>query len=269
MTRRNKGFTLIELMIVVGIMVLISAIVVSSSFGLSRASGYSAAENVVYNTLQLARQKACTDGKRVVVAFVSDKEQYEDDALTAIEATGTVTETVAGNYIQDRCANLAKYTASGKQSTGSSSATLWNLRSGAKVVGFRIGFKKDISGAIPGTSGNNNKYYYDVTQISPLSGGGGGFTDWRKGDPYGFEIVPVQYLPKGFKIGLGSTSASPANTAIVFEPNGTSFRANAAGLTKAGDSAELWVYEEIVKQEASRAIKIKVDKGVVTVVGKQ
>ena len=267
MTRRNQGFTLIELMIVVGIMVLISAIVVSSSFGLSRASGYSAAENVVYNTLQLARQKACTDGKRVVVAFVSEKDKYEDDSLTAIEATGTVTGggKNVGNYIQDRCANLAKYTASGKQSSGESSATLWNLRTGARVVGFRISIKKDISDDIPGTA-KKGKFYYDATQINPLSGGS--FSNWEKGDPYGFEILPVQYLPKGFKIGLGSTSASPANTAIVFEPNGTSFRANADGLTKAGDAAELWVYEEIAKSESSRAIKIKVDKGVVTVVGK-
>lgn len=263
MTRRAEGFTLIELMVVVGIMILVSAVVVSSSFGMSRASGYTAAENVVYNTLQLAHQKACTDGKRVVVAFVGDQDKYEDDSLTAIAAAGTVTETVSGNYIQDRCANLAKYTENGKQSAGTSSDTVWNLKTGAKVEGFKIQLKS-VQGNIPGSK--NEKFNYTVTQLSPKTSGD--FSSWQKDDPYGFQIIPVQVMPKGFKIGMGAAGTSPSSSLIVFEPNGSSFKASASGMKKEGDTAELWIYEEITKGNSSSAIKIKVDKGVITKVGK-
>ena len=264
-TKSPGGFTLIELMVVAGIMVLVTAIVVSSTFGMSRASGYTAAENVVYNTLQLAHQKACTDGKRVVVAFVGDQDEYGDDSLTAIEAVGTVSEEDAGNYIQDRCANIAKYTQEGKKDTGDSKDTVWNLETGAKVKGFRIE-TKEVPRSIPGTA--KDKFSYKVTQLNPKSGGSGSFAGWKKGAPYGFQIIPVQVLPLGFKIGMGAVGASPASSLIVFEPNGSSYRANpsANGMTKAADVAELWIYEEIAKDDKDRAIRIKVDKGVIKVV---
>ncbi len=261
---RREGFTLIELMVVAGIMVLVTAIVVSSTFGMTRASGYTAAENVVYNTLQLAHQKACTDGKRVVVAFVGDQDEYGDNSLTAIEAVGTVSEEDAGNYIQDRCANMAKYTKDGKKDKGeSSNDTVWNLETGAKVKSFTIQIK-EVPGSIPGTT--KDRFSYTVTQLNPKAGGSGSFSGWKKGAPYGFQIIPVQVLPLGFKIGMGAVGTSPASSLIVFEPNGSSFRANANGMTKAADVAELWIYEEIAKDDKDRAIRIRVDKGVVKVV---
>ncbi len=65
---------------------------------------------------------------------------------------------------------------------------------------------------------------------------------------------------------MGAAGTSPARSPIVFEPNGSSFRANANGMTKAADVAELWIYEEIAKDDKDRAIRIRVDKGVVKVV---
>ena len=91
----QDGFTLIELMVVMGLMILISSIVVSGTFGMTRSSSYRVAEDIVFNTLQMARQRACTDGKRVIVAFMVDRsDNYEDNALSIVEATGTITEEV-------------------------------------------------------------------------------------------------------------------------------------------------------------------------------
>ncbi len=259
MTRSRSGFTLIELLVVMGIMILIGAVIVSSSFGMSRASGYQAAENVVYNTLQLAHERACTAGKRVVVAFVGNQNPYEDDSLTAIAAVGTVSEEVVGNYIQDRCANLAKYTENGKQNTGESSDTVWNMATGAKVEGFDIEITTPAGRPFP--DGSTGAYAYGVTQLRARKGS---FSGWKKGDPYGFQIIPVQVLPKGFKIGMGSVGASPSDTLIVFEPSGGSFKASAAGMRDQGGVAELYIYEEISKNDPSRAIRIKVDNGVIS-----
>ena len=101
--KNRSGFTLIELMVVVGIMILIATIVVSGSFGMSRASGYIASENVVYNTLQAARQKACTDGKAVIMAFVKHEEDGGEFnyALVTVQAAGTIS-LVGNTYFYDK-----------------------------------------------------------------------------------------------------------------------------------------------------------------------
>lgn len=266
--KRNGGFTLIELMVVMGLMILISSIVVSGTFGMTRSASYRAAENIVYNALQAARQQACTDGKRVVVAFVSDRGgDGEDNSLSVIEATGTITEDVVGAYIQDRCANLSKYTGSGAETRGQSTNTVWNLRTGAKFSGYKIDSSVSILGTkIPG--GGNDKYSYTVTQITPKAGSGFKKEFWAKGDPYGFHIAQSQTLPRGFKIGLGSPGTSPADTLLVFEPDGTGFvgASSKTGITRTSKKAELYLYEEIFASDAKKAIHIQVTDGIVSVV---
>ena len=260
--KRRNGFTLIELMVVMGLMVLISSIVVSGSFGMTRSSSYRVAESTVFNTLQMARQLACTDGKRVVVAF-ADK----DNALSVVVATGTIWEDVKGAYIQDRCANLAKYTGSGVQVGGKSTNTVWNLRTGAKFSGFTLTSDKNIEPQrIPG--GGNDKYAYAVSQLTPRSGFDKSF--WKKGDPYGFQVTQPLVLPKGFKIGFGSVGSSPGGRLLVFEPDGTGFvgTSSKTGITQSSTTAELYLYEEIFSSDAKKAVHIKVANGIVSVIRK-
>lgn len=263
---RRSGFTLIELMVVVGIMVLIATIVVSGSFGMSRASGYLAAENIVYNTLQAARQKACTNGKRVTVAFVKRDEAYGDGdnfALVTVEAVGTITEKVEARYIRDRCSSLVRYTgktASGGDYVGNDS--IWNLATGAVVAGpFKI-VKGSTTTTIPGETG---KYSYDVTQLE-LTGSSDSFNQnyWKKGDPYGFQIGEMQELPTGFKFGFGGAGKSPEGQIIVFEPDGTSFygKSQKGGIKKNVDEATVVIYEEIAKD---KAVKVIVKDGAIRV----
>ncbi len=265
---RRGGFTLIELMVVMGLMILISSIVVSGSFGMTRSSSYRVAEDIVYNTLQMARQRACTDGKRVVVAFAMERGgTYEDNALSVIEATGTITEDVVGSYIADRCANLSKYAGTGVAVNVDSTNTVWNLRTGASFTGFSVVRKDDITykrESIPG--GGGDKYQYTVTQLQSKKSLDKNF--WKKGDAYGFQIAQSQTVPKGFKIGFGSVGVSPADKLLVFEPDGTGFAGTSAkdGITKSSDTAELYLYEEIFKGDAKKAVCVKVVNGIVSVV---
>ena len=262
--KRSGGFTLIELMVVVGIMVLIASIVVTGSFGMSRASGYLAAENIVYNTLQAARQKACTDGKRVVVAFVRREEAYgegDNYALVTAEAAGTITEKVENTSIGDRCSILENFvTETGRDS-------IWNLGTGAFVPGpFKIE-RTDITGTIPGGGG---KYMYDVTQLR-LSNGSFDKNYWAQGDPYGFQIGEMQELPTGFKFGVNSTQeSSPKDWLIVFEPDGGSFCDKAKSgkplkRTAANKRVEIKIFEDLSDSIKGKAISIVVDDGSISV----
>jgi hypothetical protein len=256
-------------MVVMGLMILVTSIVVTGSFGMTRSSSYRVAQDVVYNTLQMARQRACTDGKRVIVAFALERGgNYEDNALSVIEATGTITEEVTENYIQDRCANLVKYAESGGQSSGMSTNTVWNLRTGASFTGFSVARNDDITyrrESIPGTAGD--RYQYTVTTITPRAGG---FSQsyWKKGDPYGFQIAQSQTLPKGFKIGYDGVGVSPADKLLVFEPNGSGFVGTASdtGIAPSSDTAELYLYEEIFKDDSGKAVRVKFSKGIISVV---
>ena len=262
--KRQDGFTLIELMVVMGLMILISSIVVSGTFGMTRSSSYRVAEDIVFNTLQMARQRACTDGKRVIVAFMVDRsDNYEDNALSIIEATGTITEEVTENYIQDRCATLSKYTGSGVRVSGESTNTVWNLRTGAKFTGFTLTITPIEGVPLPGR--NNDSYSYSVSQIRPK----GGFdrTFWAKGDPYGFQVGQSQTLPKGMKIGFGTVGTSPNDKLLVFEPDGTGFVGVAAarGIQENGLEADLCLYEEIFKSDAKKARHVLFKKGIVSV----
>ncbi len=263
---RRSGFTLIELMVVVGIMILLASIVVSGSFGMSRASGYLAAENIVYNTLQAARQKSCTDGKRVAVAFVKREEAYGDGdnfALVTIEAVGTVTERVESTYIRDRCSSLADF--AGRTSGGNDA--IWNLATGASVPGpFRItkGQLTQVTRNIPLDTG---KYSYESTQLQAVNGSfDSGF--WHVGDAYGFQIGEMQELPTGFKFGFGTVSGSPEKQLVVFEPDGTSFFGKSAkdGIgSRDNKEAHIFIYEEIARE---KAIQIVVNDGAIRVVKK-
>ena len=264
--KRSGGFTLIELMVVVGIMVLVASIVVTGSFGMSRASGYLAAENVVYNTLQAARQKACTDGKRVLVAFVptmtEDNDGEDDYAIVSVEAAGAISS-VANNYIRDRNMTLAQY------ANTRSEDSIWDLNSGACVEGPFTNVLIDATERIPLESGPG-KYGYRMTELrlirnEPGTSGRGGFSSslWKVGHAYGFQIGETQELPTGFKLGVSSVGGSPRGELVVFEPDGSSFHCKASGSGLSGQSKiELYIYEEIAKEHA---IKITVDNGTVKV----
>ena len=264
--KRSGGFTLIELMVVVGIMVLVASIVVTGSFGMSRASGYLAAENVVYNTMRAARQKACTDGKRVLVAFIptkaDDDDDIEDYALVSAEAVGTIAS-VENTSIRDRSSMLAQF--AGTRSEDS----IWNLKTGAYVEGPFTNILSDASGEIP-LDADGGRYGYRMTELrlirnEPGTSGRGSFKKdlWHVGDAYGFQIGETQELPTGFKLGVGSAGGSPKGELVVFEPDGSSFHCTAKGSGLSGSSKiEIFIYEEVAK---ANAIKVIVNNGTVKV----
>ena len=261
--KRSSGFTLIELMVVIGIMILIASIVVTGSFGMSRASGYMAAESVVYNTLQAARQKACTDGKRVLVAFVKIKADadtaIDDYSLVTVEAAGTIDkdEEVHTTFFYDRTSALANY-----QDTRSEDA-IWNLDTGVCVQGPFTNLVSDIEGKkIPSDTGTDvGAYGYSTTQVKLLGKDTFASTYWKPGHAYGFQVGETQEIPMGFKLKV--KDGKPEGWHVLFEPDGRSFFRKAGG-GQQSNGGVIEIYEEIA-QGQSTSIKIRVDKGSIRV----
>ena len=259
--KRSSGFTLIELMVVIGIMILIASIVVTGSFGMSRASGYMAAESVVYNTLQAARQKACTDGKRVLVAFVKIKADadtaIDDYSLVTVEAAGTIDkdEEVHSTFFYDRTSALANF-----QDTRSEDA-IWNLDTGVCVQGPFTNSVSDIEGQpIPSETGTDvGAFGYSTTKVALLGKDKFASADWKPGHAYGFQIGETQEVPMGFKLKVNG--GSPEGWRVRFEPDGRSSFGKAKG-SQQSDSGTIEIYEEIAPDTS---IKIRVDKGSVKV----
>lgn len=72
---RCSGFTLIELMVVIGIAAMLITMAATSFFGAMRQEGVTKSRNQLRDTLLLARQQACILGKtHVVVCWNSDTE---------------------------------------------------------------------------------------------------------------------------------------------------------------------------------------------------
>lgn len=266
MNAKNKGFTLVELLVVMVIIAIVSTIVISSSFGMSRGSGYSASENMVFNSLQTARQHACTDGKRVVIAFLGDVDKYNDDALVIVEAAGTVTEKIGkgGSGFKDRNSTVP--------SANNVRKTIWNLTKLSYADGYSV-TKQSVDEAATFTEvkGSPKKSdvigeIYDERYKFPFAQyethGNHNNTTWEVGDAYGFQIAPMQKMPKGFKIGWDGVSTSPRNKLIVFEPDGT------IGTTSVGSSTvdksasvTLYLYEEIIKGNDKAPAMISIANG--------
>ncbi len=257
--KSRSGFTLIELMVVVGIMILIATIVVSGSFGMSRASSYLAAENVVYNTLQAARQKACTDGKPVIVAFVKREESGGDTsfALVTVQAAGTISA-VGRTYFYDRGA-IFQQNSLGRNKDDS----VWNLTTGECAPGpftiAYIGYGKLEAKPIPGFSGH--EYGYDVTKIEFDHALRGNY--WQTGQTYGFQVGEMQELPLGFKFGWGSADGSPEGKMVVFTADGRSSYGTAGNIGNEGE-VNIYISEEM-RNQSSAPIRITVRDGVINV----
>jgi len=74
--KRKRGFTLIEMMVVIAIIAVLSAIAVPSFMEYARNQRLNGAARQVYTDLMNARQQAVTENKKMIVQFVNNH-QYQ------------------------------------------------------------------------------------------------------------------------------------------------------------------------------------------------
>lgn len=235
----RRGFTLLELLIVMAIMVLLSTIMVTSYFGAQRAAAYSASVTEVRNALTLARQRACMDGRKTFFVFTNDTDfivvqpigsfshisgtDYYDGYVDMQESEAANTRTRIFNLenFEDYYATIGSHTME---------ADAGSLYKGQLVTKFNFYKGNDeIDGK--GTSKNTSQ------SVNP---------GWEKGDRYGVAISTVFRLPKGFSATkFSGFDSHGSNHFIAF---------NADGSTSGGT---LEVTESINKQ---KPIKVDISK---------
>jgi len=81
MKRTRNGFTMIELLVVIGIMVLLMSIAVASYVGIRRGAEIRGAVMTLRTTLMLARQESVTKRRTVDVQFVKGASIADADRI--------------------------------------------------------------------------------------------------------------------------------------------------------------------------------------------
>lgn len=198
-TSRQEGFTLVELLTVVGVMVIVASIIVSNSFGMSKGAMLRSAREIPFNTLNYAHQRACMDGKTTIVHFSSEESVQ---TLGIYQAAGIITES-NGKNIYDKYNDVATV-------SDAKNLRIWNFtknegsrvkkimrqgQAGKMVVqndtsfGIENHFREQENKALMET-----QYFVPRVTLELVESKG----NWQIGDSYGFEISDRNRLPKDY-----------------------------------------------------------------------
>ena len=211
-----RGFTLVELLVTMGLMALLATVSIGGYYGAVRGMTERGAKQDVVSFLRLARQRALVDQVPTAVIFMNrrlsnenvdlgESERIVGEAI-AIRRVGRITY-VNGNYLGDEFGDLEKTysTATGSSSGSTADMRLYRMQdqnvrystvrdcvvrnSGTKLA-TEILFGMDING----------NYQTNSVSIWAFEKTGGGSASWKVGDAYGTEIASIR-LPHGYVFG--------------------------------------------------------------------
>jgi prepilin-type N-terminal cleavage/methylation domain-containing protein len=205
--RAAAGFTLLELVAVIGIIAVMSLVVVGGFNGIIRALSADTGTAALVRALNLARQQACVDGETVYVWITGM------DSFSIVRRAGTIAERT--NDAQDFV------WAGGSLHDPSDGRAVWVFDSYADLSNAGIDFSFDetydedavravfdqYTGMLAfdmdsGTMANvivpptyNKEADAWVFGVDKSAAGTDGF---KAGHDYGWLVIPEQFLPKGY-----------------------------------------------------------------------
>ena len=226
-----RGFTLVELLVTMGLMALLATVSIGGYYGAVRGMTERGAKQDVVSFLRLARQRALVDQVPTAVIFMNRRLSKENLDLgesarvvgeaIAIRRSGRISY-VDGSYLGDEFSDLEKTypTATSGSSDNSPGMRLYRMQDKNNVEYsvveeyvercplrsqeqfFGLGLKGNASLTLP----DNTTYTLpqSIWAFKKKSGG-----TWKVGDAYGTEIASLR-LPHGYV--FGSTIPSEVGT---------------------------------------------------------
>ena len=234
----GAGFTLLELIAVMGIIVALSLVVAGSYSGMLRAISAQAGVNAIRKIVTLSRQHACVDGSRTYF-WVTGLNTY-----VLCRKAGTVSARSTGARSG---ADLPPYLAS----SGGSYTALWIVDRYSDLGSSSESFDSSVSntgnsdlGATMKTNGYNGALLFDLDkglmariQYPPwydtrddkwIMGVNSSTSGFDVGDIYGWALYPERQLPKGYVFDVAASDLDSnekmkegKRLSFYFEPDGS------------------------------------------------
>jgi type II secretory pathway pseudopilin PulG len=196
--RRAAGFTLIELIAVMGIILAMSLLIVGSYSAITRAVAARAGVNHVRNAVILTRQHACTDGQRTYF-YVLNNTEY-----VICRRLGRVTDETKGvDRFGDEFSDFSSY-------VGNNSLT------NQVLFDFSSDQRRPFATVRKLEWDSNAKEH--IIYLSQTEGGAGLSTVFnKKAGAYGMAVYVMRELPRGYRF-ITNTGVQH----LYFNPDGTS-----------------------------------------------
>jgi len=202
-TRGRAGFTLLELVAVIGIIALMSVVVVGGFNGILRAIADTSGADAMRRALMLARQQACVDGEDTYV-WVTGMNTFavvrKAGTVSAVSSgsrnpsylqVGGREKSISAKYIEDEYADLASAEQGFVIDDATESADIdeiVNKYKGIRVFDMSTAKMADVT-VPPWFDGKKDAWVFGIAKDA------GGFA---VGADYGWLIYPEQTLPAGY-----------------------------------------------------------------------
>lgn len=225
MPSSNRAFTLVELLVTMGLMAMLATVSIAGYYGAVKGMTERGAKDDVISFIRLAQQRALVEQTPVAVFFMNRALRAEDEDTGAAARTVGIAVAVRmcgrisyinGNYLSDEYADLEKTYPTRSTQSGYKGSTmrLWRMVEGSSVENCFSTVrdcveKKSLQTETLLMCGNN--YTTNTAVWCFVKEGGDGNAQWRTGDPYGTEIASLQ-LPHGYVFEGGSMPSTVGET---------------------------------------------------------